>query len=155
MAGSTRSLLLAAALIVVAVVFWKLGQPAPERPAAITVQETAATPADAARHRPAAPPTAKTVSPTVVDEVVREDIEKAVVTYSPDALPTFERFLASNEPDVREAARDGLSRLGEKGGAAILRRATTRMTDPEEIKRMQETADWLDLPSATDGPMKR
>ncbi|MGC4015913.1 MAG: hypothetical protein QM755_15520 [Luteolibacter sp.] len=75
--------------------------------------------------------------------------------YSPDALPTFERFLASNEPDVREAARDGLARLEEKGGAALLRRATARMTDPEEIKRMNETADWLDLPSATDGPMKK
>ncbi|BCU79124.1 hypothetical protein llg_38390 [Luteolibacter sp. LG18] len=91
----------------------------------------------------------------MVDEIVREDIEKAVVTYSPDALPTFERFLASNEPDVREAARDGLVRLGQKGGAALLRRATARMTDPEEIKRMQETADWLDLPPATEGPMKR
>ncbi|WP_338286576.1 hypothetical protein [Luteolibacter sp. LG18] len=102
-----------------------------------------------------ASPVAKTVSPLVVDEIVREDIEKAVVTYSPDALPTFERFLASNEPDVREAARDGLVRLGQKGGAALLRRATARMTDPEEIKRMQETADWLDLPPATEGPMKR
>lgn len=154
MAGSTRSYLLAAALIVAAVVFWKIGQPAQKPSVVITARDTSAA-AEPPRQRPAAPPAAKSVAPIVVDELVREDIEKAVVTYSPDALPTFERFLASNEPDVREAARDGLVRLGEKGGGAILRRATARMTDPEEIKRMQETADWLELPSALDGPMKK
>lgn len=86
---------------------------------------------------------------------VEEEIEAAVVTYSPAALPTFEKLLASGEPDVREAARDGLVRLGETGGAALLRRATARLTDPEEIRKFLETADYLELPSALEGPLKK
>ena len=93
-------------------------------------------------------------STLTISEEISNEIEAAVVTYSPDALPTFEKFLASGEPDVREAARDGLLRLGEKGGAALLRRATARMTDPEEIKRFREAADFLELPSALEGPLK-
>lgn len=86
---------------------------------------------------------------------LESEIEAAVVTYSPKALPTFERLLSSGEPDVREAARDGLVRLGEKGGADLLRRATGRLTDPDEIRRFQETAELLELPSALEGPLKK
>jgi hypothetical protein len=86
---------------------------------------------------------------------LEEEIETAVVTYSPEGLPTFEKLLANGEPDIREAARDGLVRLGEKGGAALLRRATARLTDPAEIQRFLETADYLELPSALEGPFKK
>lgn len=86
---------------------------------------------------------------------LEEEIENAVVTYSPAGLPTFEKLLASGEPDVREAARDGLVRLGETGGAALLRRASARLTDPGEIKKFLETADYLELPSASEGPFKK
>ncbi len=86
---------------------------------------------------------------------LEEEIEAAVVTYSPAALPTFEKLLASGEPEIREAARDGLVRLGETGGAALLRRATARLTDPEEIRKFLETADYLELPSALEGPLKK
>lgn len=85
---------------------------------------------------------------------LEKEIENAVVTYSPAGLPTFEKLLASGEPDIREAARDGLVRLGEKGGARLLRAATARLTEPEEIKRFQDTADYLELPSASEGPLK-
>ena len=78
-----------------------------------------------------------------------------MVTYSPEGLPTFERLLASGEPDIREAARDGLIRLGEKGGAALLRRASAKLTDPAEIQKFLETADYLELPSALEGPLKK
>jgi hypothetical protein len=86
---------------------------------------------------------------------LEEEIEAAVVTYSPEGLPTFERLLASGEPDIREAARDGLIRLGEKGGAALLRRASAKLTDPAEIQKFLETADYLELPSALEGPLKK
>ncbi|OYV05534.1 MAG: hypothetical protein CFE26_11080 [Verrucomicrobiales bacterium VVV1] len=86
---------------------------------------------------------------------LEEEIENAVVTYSPAGLPTFEKLLASGEPDIREAARDGLVRLGETGGAALLRRASARLTDPDEIKKFLETADYLELPSASEGPFKK
>ncbi len=78
-----------------------------------------------------------------------------MVTYSPEGLPTFEKLLASGEPDIREAARDGLVRLGENGGAALLRRASAKLTDPAEIQKFLETADYLELPSALEGPFKK
>lgn len=86
---------------------------------------------------------------------LEKEIEDAVVTYSPAGLPTFEKLLASAEPEIREAARDGLVRLGEKGGAPLLRRASARLTDPEEIKKFLDTANWLELPSALEGPLKK
>ena len=92
---------------------------------------------------------------TTLSPTLEKEIEDAVVTYSPAGLPTFEKLLASGEPDIREAARDGLVRLGETGGATLLRRASARLTDPEEIKKFLETADYLELPSALEGPLKK
>jgi len=141
-------------LVVGALIGWLMSnghKPVPDEE--VKTRSTPSAPASA-KPRPPMPPKV-TGAPVVVDAIVQSDIDSAVVLYSPEALPTFERFLASNEPDVREAARDGLVRLGETGGAALLRHATARMTDPEEIKRMLETADYLELPSALDGPLKK
>jgi len=146
------ALVLGLVLTVATVVFLKSEKPTGSAPAA----SAPAPPREPRPTLPSAPKPEPTgiASTLPISEEISNEIETAVVTYSPDALPIFEKFLASGEPDVREAARDGLLRLGEKGGAALLRRATARMTDPEEIKRFQEAADFLELPSALEGPLK-
>lgn len=127
-------------------------------PVAISeTKETRSSPVRLAREPTRHPiPRTTTSDPELaISPEVEREIEAAVVTYSPEALPVFEKLLASGEPDVRESARDGLVRLGEKGGAALLRSASARLTDPEEIKKFLETAEHLELPSASEGPFKK
>lgn len=141
-------------VLTVAAFFYLTPATEPETTSPPKVRETP--PANANRVTPGtSKPPLNPPSVTVHASTVEEEIEAAVVTYSPAALPTFEKLLASGEPDVREAARDGLVRLGETGGAALLRRASARLTDPQEIKKFLETADYLELPSALEGPLKK
>ena len=147
-------LALAALFLTLAVYFYRNFAPPPELVAGPETREGSPS---RALHKPERVPVPRnTTDPgSTLSSQLEEEIEAAVVTYSPEALPVFEKLLASGEPDVRESARDGLVRLGEKGGAALLRRASARLTDPEEIKRFLETAEHLELPSASEGPFKK
>ena len=143
------------ALILAAFYFPRRAQP----PQSGTIPEAPQAPSTRASRLPSPASTAGSANSSepapTLSPALENEIEEAVVTYSPEALPFLGKLLASGEPDVREAARDGLVRLGEKGGAVLLRRATAKLTDPEEIKKFLETADYLELPSALEGPLKK
>lgn len=173
MSSSKRTVLLIAAalILVVLAIFWPSRKPAEQTSAPTTTNPaTSSTPSPApsgnsgtatpaagdSNTTPAPSGTARpAVAPEDIDPVIREKIETAVVTYSPEALPVFKDLLASADREVRAAAVDGLLRLGENGGAALLREAAGRITNEKEIEEMEAAAEYLELPPRVGGLKKK
>jgi hypothetical protein len=167
----TALLIAAAILLVVLAIFWPGQKSAEPSPTPDTAKQTppstsaaaasgntgtVAPPAGNAVPTPAPTGTARpAVAPEDIDPVLREKIETAVVTYSPEALPAFKELLASPDREVRAAAIDGLLRLGENGGAALLREAAGRTTNEKEIEEMEAAAEYLELPPRVGGLRKQ
>jgi hypothetical protein len=76
-----------------------------------------------------------------------EAINQAAITYSADQLPAIAPYLNSPDPELRAAALDGVVLLGNAAGAKLLRNAASNLTDPAEIVKFREKADYLELPS--------
>ncbi len=91
------------------------------------------------------PPTSSDTAETSKNGIL-EDIQEAASTYNPAQLPQIEPFLSHSDPEIRQAAREGVVLLGDTAGAKMLREAASRATDPTEIQQLREMADYLDLP---------
>ncbi len=86
-----------------------------------------------------------------VDPVRRDDaqaaIDAAVVTYEPSGVKAILPFLLDPDPQIRQAARDGMVQLGESDAIPLLRDAASKLDDPQEVASLQDAADLLSLPA--------
>ncbi len=80
-------------------------------------------------------------------EKAREEIEAAVITYSPGGVKAIRPWLLDADPEIRAAARDGMVLLGEADAVPLLRDAASKLEEPEEIAAFHEAADLLALPA--------
>ncbi|RYD39747.1 MAG: HEAT repeat domain-containing protein [Verrucomicrobiaceae bacterium] len=74
-------------------------------------------------------------------------IESAALRYEPSAVKDIRPWLLDTDPQIRQAARDGLVMLGESDAIPFLRDAASRLKDPAEIASFHEAADLLSLPA--------
>lgn len=80
------------------------------------------------------------------NEMVLQEIESAVITYSPEGLGPIAAHLLDSDPVLRDSARRGLVQLGEPGAAPLLRKAAAQL-DESEAKACLDAAAFLELPS--------
>lgn len=137
---------------VLACAYWLAG-PEEARP---TIRQTApvSTPIPQEKAAPlpvAAPASAPAPLPPGTDrQVIREAIHAASISYDPVDLPRIQPYLSHPDPEIREAALNGILVLGHAAGAPLLRDAAKRATSPKEAALLLEKADYLELPSAYD-----
>lgn len=151
--------LIALLLIGILGAFWLAG-PGPTEPVPTpeTKASTAAAPnspgpasAGAKREEPTSvspAPSAATPAPTD-RETIFQAIEAASVTYDPASLSKIQPYLTHPDPEVREEALHGIVNLGDAAGAPLLREAARRAPNSQESRRLNEMADYLELPPAT------
>ena len=80
-------------------------------------------------------------------EEVRQAIEAAVMTYSPEGVKAIRPYLDDADPEIRGMARDGMVQLGEQDAIPLLREAALHRKDQSEIASLREAADLLALPA--------
>ncbi|MEK7949187.1 HEAT repeat domain-containing protein [Luteolibacter soli] len=85
----------------------------------------------------------------------RAIIESAALRYEPSAVKDIRPWLLDTDPEIRQAARDGLVMLGESDAIPFLRDAASRLKDPAEIASFHEAADLLSLPAWSDSEEAR
>jgi len=77
-----------------------------------------------------------------------EKMHDAAVTYDPAELPVIGPYLESPDPELRAAAVEAMIILGDSSAGPMLREAALKLTAPEEILKMQQAADYIELPPA-------
>lgn len=82
-------------------------------------------------------------------EQVLQEIQSAVITYAPEGVKPIAGHLLDSDPEIRDAARQGLVQLGESTAIPVLREAA-RQLDESEAKSCLEAAAFLELPSWSD-----
>jgi hypothetical protein len=82
-------------------------------------------------------------------------IQEASISYDPKELPKIKPYLQHPDAEVRAAALNGILVLGDAAGAPILREAAKRAPTPQEAVKLLETADYLELPSASLLPRRK
>jgi len=85
----------------------------------------------------------------------RAIIESAALRYEPSAVKDIRPWLLDTDPEIRQAARDGLVMLGETDAIPFLRDAASHLEDPAEIASFHEAADLLSLPAWSDSDEAR
>lgn len=83
------------------------------------------------------------------------EIEQASVTYDAKALPDIERYLLHPDPEVRQAAMNGMIVLGDAAAGPLLRKAAEKAPTPKEAVALTEAADYIELPPGTFIPKDR
>lgn len=94
-------------------------------------------------------PAIASLAPPPSQEKILEEIEAASITYDPVYLPKIRPFLTHPDPEVREAALNGIVNLGDEAGAPLLREAARQLNNAQEASKLMEMADYLELPPAT------
>jgi len=79
---------------------------------------------------------------------ILDSIQSASVSYDPSELPRIQPYLTHSDPEVREAALNGIVVLGHAAGSPMLRDAANRLKNPIEAAEFLKKADYLELPSA-------
>lgn len=79
---------------------------------------------------------------------ILDAIQLASVSYDPSELPRIHPYLTHPDPELREAALNGIIVLGHAAGAPLLRDAARRTANPLEAAELLKKADYLELPSA-------
>lgn len=82
-------------------------------------------------------------------EQIVEVIDDAAISYDAKELPKIQPFLTHSDPEVREAAVNGIMVLGDPAGAPMLRAAAKLALTPEEAVALNESAAYLELPSGS------
>jgi len=77
-----------------------------------------------------------------------EKMHDAAVTYDPAELPVIRPHLENPDPELRAAAVEAMIILGDSSAGPMLREAALKLTAPEEILKMQQAADYIELPPA-------
>jgi hypothetical protein len=89
-----------------------------------------------------------------VEELINE-LEEAATSYDAEELPLLEAYLYDPDPEIREAALDGMLTLGAAEASPVLRKAAENAYSPHEAVAMLEAADYLELPSGTLPPIDK
>lgn len=89
---------------------------------------------------------ASTPSPSEKDKII-DKVRDASTTYDAASLPIIEPYLYSPDPEVRGEAVNAIVNLGDKAGAALLRKYAEKESDLERKLEILKLADWLELPS--------
>ena len=82
-------------------------------------------------------------------------IEQASVTYDAKALSDIEPYLLHPDPEVRQAAMNGMIVLGDAAAGPLLRKAAEKAPTPKEAVALTEAADYIELPAGTFVPKDR
>jgi hypothetical protein len=85
---------------------------------------------------------------TLEKKAIMDAIQLASVSYDPSELPNIKPYLTHSDPEIREAALNGIVVLGHAAGAPLLRDAASRISNPIEASELLRKADYLELPSA-------
>jgi hypothetical protein len=107
------------------------------------------------RHGRARTATTKAATNSERRVTARAVIESAALRYEPSAVNDIRPWLLDTDPEIRQAARDGLVMLGESDAIPFLRDAASRLEDPTEIASFHEAADLLSLPAWSDSDEAR
>lgn len=99
------------------------------------------------------PPYADTGGDLEAQEPFFEAIMEASATYSPEGLVVLEPLLGHPDPEIREAAIEGIVQLGEPEGVAVLRRTAEGTAFPEDRGALLEAAEFLELPEVDGGAL--
>lgn len=86
---------------------------------------------------------------------ILKEIEQASVTYDAKALPDIEPYLLHPDPEVRQAALNGMLILGDAVAGPLLRKAAEKAPTPKEAVAFQEAADYVELPAGSFVPKER
>jgi hypothetical protein len=87
-------------------------------------------------------------SPTISEKnQIIDKVRDASTTYDAASLPIIEPYLYSPDPEVRGEAVNAIVNLGDKAGAALLRKYAEKESDLERKLEILKLADWLELPS--------
>jgi len=86
---------------------------------------------------------------------ILNEIEQAAVTYDAKALPSIEPYLLHPDPEVRQAAMNGMVILGDAAAGPLLRKAAGNAPTPKEAVALGEAADYVELPAGTFVPKER
>jgi len=92
---------------------------------------------------PAAPTTDPVGAPWSegVREIKLDEITEASNTFSAEGLKTLAPLLQDPDPEIREAAIEGIEQLAVPEGIEVLRRAAARARNERERRRLLEAAD--------------
>ena len=117
---------------------------------------SSAAPQQAAVAEPASSPAASAGEAGNYDarEAKLDEITEVSHTFSAEGLKTLAPMLQDPDPEIREAAIEGIEQLAVPEGIEVLRRAAARARNERERRRLLEAADWLALPEWT-APSKR
>ncbi len=96
----------------------------------------------------------KLIAPVTKEEIL-ETVHQASITYDPKELPVIQKYLLDADPEIREAARNGMIVLGDASAGPMLRDASKLAATPHEAVAMLEAADYVELPSGTLNLKKR
>lgn len=142
-------------LIVAAVLFFGKNQKSSQSPADPAKQiSLTPKPAPSAASEKPAPATAVSdetlESPSTAQlshAATLEEINEAAVTYDAKALPRIQPYLTHPDPEIREAAKNGMIVLGDAAAGPLLREASRKVATPQEAVALLEAADYVELPS--------
>lgn len=87
--------------------------------------------------------------PAASHAVILGEIEDASVTYDAKALPRIEPYLLHADPEIREAAKNGMINLGDAAAGPMLRKASQNAPTPQEAVALLEAANFVELPSGS------
>lgn len=80
----------------------------------------------------------------------REAVYELASTYDAKNVPAIATYLSHQDSTVRAAARQSLVQIGDEKAIPYLKEAADKATDPEEKRGLQESAEFLALPSFVD-----
>ena len=88
-------------------------------------------------------------------EALLAEIEQLSVTYDAKELPKIEPYLLHRDPEVRQAAMNGMIVLGDTAAAPLLREAAKKVPTPQEAVALTEAAEYMELPAGSFIPKDR
>lgn len=77
------------------------------------------------------------------------EIDAAAKSATPESLARLIAYASVGNKDVSAPALDALVRRGDRAAVPLLREAAKKLEDPREAVALLDTADLIDLPSAT------
>lgn len=122
--------------------------PLPAGSRILSARPNAAVPHTEYRSPPASVATPESPAPTS-KEAIAAAIHEASITYDAKELPKIQPYLLHPDPEIREAALNGMLVLGDAAASPLLRAAAKQIASPEEAAKMLEAAGYLELPSAS------
>lgn len=87
------------------------------------------------------------VSPITRDAAL-EKMHEAAVTYDPAELQVIRPYLENPDPELRAYAVEAIIILGDSSAGPMLREAAKKLASPEEALKMEQAADYIELPPA-------